>query len=431
MTAFNHTKTIVWGQIGMLGLLLLLLLCFSSGLDPFWVSLSFVLLVAYHLASTILLGSRPYRSPLQAWIHLGCYLLLCSFLLWATTRPDEESLFWFVSLLPIVMAASRLSLAGTTLVATVAGLAYFLLLPEGFIIASDFWVEFPEFVLICVTYLFVGLLVQTLSSEARNQLQRQQDLNRELSIQKNELSRTLAQLSTAEQQLRRRDRLAALGEMAAGIAHEIRNPLGIITSTAQLLQNRKQIGHNTEELLNIIREESTRLNKLINDFLAFGRDTHPNLQPCDLKELVARTADGFQQVTEQAGVTLRLNTPNTVTARADGDMLRQVLLNLLLNAVQACSPGQEITISLDQTPAKALLQVADTGHGIDPKLHDKIFNPFFTTRDKGTGLGLANAHKLIEAQGGELHFSSTPNRGSVFTISLPLEEHDDEPHPDR
>ncbi|ORJ55853.1 sensor histidine kinase [Geothermobacter hydrogeniphilus] len=425
MADTNHARTIVRSQIGILGLLLILLFGFSSELDPFWVSLSFGLLVVYHLASTFLLGNRPYRSQTQAWLHLGCYLLLCAFLLWATTRPDEESLFWLVSLLPIVMAASRLSLAGTTLVASVAGLAYFLLLPEGFIAAGDFWDEFPEFVLICVTYLFVGLLVQTLSSEARGQLQRQQALNRELSEQKNELTRTLAQLSTAEQQLRRRDRLAALGEMAAGVAHEIRNPLGIITSTAQLLQQRReQSGPDAMELLGIIQEESTRLNRLITDFLTFGRDTRANLQPCDLKGLIDRTVDGFRPVADQAGVVLRVETPATVTVRADSNLLQQVLLNLLLNGVQACTPGQEISVSLEQTDSRALVRVSDTGQGIDPGLHDKIFNPFFTTRDKGTGLGLANAHKLIEAQNGELDFSSTPGRGSTFTLSLPLEDNE-------
>jgi len=420
MADTRHTRTIAWGQVSMLGLLLILLIGFSADLNPLLVSLSFGLLVVFHLASDIYLRERPYPSGWHASLHLGCYLLLCAVLLWATTRPEEESLFWFVSLLPVVMAASRLSLTSTTLVAGAAGLIYFLTLPEGFILAGDFWEELPEFVLIAATYLFVGFLVQTLSSQSREQLLRQQELNQELMDQKETLTRTLNQLASAEQQLRRRDRLAALGEMSAGMAHEIRNPLGIISSTVQLLNERGgQGGTLPHEMLGIIQEETGRLNRLISEFLVFGRDTRPETQPCDLARLIGKFIEGFRPHAERKGITVTVDLQAAPTVPADLGMLQQVLLNLTLNALQASPQGAEIRLELQESDGDAIISVLDHGDGIPPEMAEKIFTPFFTTRDEGTGLGLANAHKLVEAQGGELNFTSEPGKGSVFTIRLP------------
>lgn len=431
MTDFRYPKAFAWGQICMLGLLLVLLAGFSSGLNPVNVWISFGLLVVYHLVSNTLIGDRPYASSWHAFLHLGCYLLLCGLLLRATTRPDEESLFWFISLLPIVTAASRLNLTGTTLAAATAGLLYFLTLPAGFIQSGDFWEELPEFVLIAATYLFVGFLVQALSSQTRRQLVQQRALNQQLLEQKNKLKKTLDQLADAKQQLYRRERLAALGEMSAGMAHEIRNPLGVISSTSQLLLDKLNRGESPgRELLEVIQEESDRLNRLVSDFLVFGRDARPNKKPCNLATLVRRSADGFRPLAEQKSVAIALALKEVATALVDPEMLQQVLLNLLLNALQASTAGQEIRLELDQDKGGPVIRVIDRGTGIPADIADKVFNPFFTTRNEGTGLGLANAHKLVEAQGGHLDFVSQPGCGTTFTIHLPGEP-DATAHPDR
>jgi signal transduction histidine kinase len=212
--------------------------------------------------------------------------------------------------------------------------------------------------------------------------------------------------------------------MSAGIAHEIRNPLGIISSSAQLLGKRLA---GTEpgvgQMLGIIQEETARLNGLITDFLAFGRPARPHRQPVEIGALVRKAVEHLQGMAQQRGVRVAAELPSAeLPASVDPDMVQQVLLNLLLNALDATPAGGEVTVSLRVEDGALRLEVRDTGCGIAEGSLSKIFNPFFTTKEKGTGLGLANAHRMVEAHGGEISVRSAPGRGSVFTVRLPLKE---------
>jgi signal transduction histidine kinase len=209
--------------------------------------------------------------------------------------------------------------------------------------------------------------------------------------------------------------------MSAGIAHEIRNPLGIISSSAQLL-DREVASAEARQLLDIIQEESSRLNGLITEFLTFGRQLEPQRQPCDLAALITRTMESLQNAAQQKGIDLDFTRHcSTCIASVDADMMQQVLLNLLLNALEATGPGGKVRVVLQQYPERLDIVVEDSGRGISAENLAKVFNPFFTTKSDGTGLGLANAYKIMESHGGSLTVASHVDEGSKFTASLPLE----------
>jgi signal transduction histidine kinase len=268
------------------------------------------------------------------------------------------------------------------------------------------------------------LLVQSFSDIHRRQLQAQKDLNEQLLANQAALQESLARLGEAEESLRRKERLAALGELSAGIAHEIRNPLGIIASSAQLIE--KKLGNtpaDVGQLLDIIQEESTRINGLVTDFISFGRPDNPVLRPCDLQAFLQRAAEHVEGLAQPRDVAVHIEPEGVpLTIRFDADMMQQVVLNLLLNALAAVAPGGRIRLRAYRQGERICFDVEDNGCGVPVENQEKIFDPFFTTSDKGTGLGLANAFRIVEAHGGDLRMRSEPGQGSVFTVCLPAEE---------
>jgi signal transduction histidine kinase len=281
--------------------------------------------------------------------------------------------------------------------------------------------ELPELIGFGIMFFLVGILVQTFARQNRLQLGLKQQLNDKLLENQQHLKDSLERLETAEESLRTKERLASLGEMSAGIAHEIRNPLGIISSSAQLL-DREVANTEARQLLEIIQEESTRLNGLITEFLTFGRQLEPQRQPCDLAALVARILDSLQGAAQQKGITVDLDLDcATCLASVDADMMQQVLLNLLLNALEATAPGGRVRVALQRYPECLDIVVGDSGCGIPAENLSRVFDPFFTTKSGGTGLGLANAYKIMESHGGSLKVASRAGEGSAFTASLPLE----------
>jgi signal transduction histidine kinase len=281
--------------------------------------------------------------------------------------------------------------------------------------------ELPELIGFGIMFFLVGILVQTFARQNRLQLALKQQLNDKLLENQQHLKDSLERLETAEESLRTKARLASLGEMSAGIAHEIRNPLGIISSSAQLL-DREVANTEARQLLEIIQEESTRLNGLITEFLTFGRQLEPHRQPCDLAALVARILDSLQNAAQQKSITFDLDLECAIClASVDADMMQQVLLNLLLNALEATAPGGRVRLALQQHPKRLDIVVGDSGCGIPAENLSRVFDPFFTTKSGGTGLGLANAYKIMESHGGSLKVVSRAGEGSTFTASLPLE----------
>jgi signal transduction histidine kinase len=225
-----------------------------------------------------------------------------------------------------------------------------------------------------------------------------------------------------EAQLHHSERLAALGEMTAGVAHEIRNPLGIISSTAELLKERLARYEPRNRLAQIIVEEANRLNVKVTEFLDFSRPRVPNLRPCDLEGVIDRSLELVQPEIERLGITVhRQYHLNGQAQAADPDLLHQAFLNILLNAIQAMPAGGQLTVSttLDPRGQGTEIRFEDNGEGLDPETLKKVFNPFFTTKEKGSGLGLPIVKSIIETHQGAIKIDSSPEEGTTVTISLP------------
>ena len=240
---------------------------------------------------------------------------------------------------------------------------------------------------------------------------------------------TVLENSKLYEKIRERDRLAALGEMAAGLAHEIHNPLGAIKGAAQCLNPRQMQGEDGE-FLEVIVEEVNRLNGVVTAFLDYARPLKQSFGPTDLNEVVTRTMRLIQNdmpANIALAVELDLQLPN---ADADAEQLKQVLINLVQNAVQALNSREgRITVRTEK-PERfgefragggefVEVQVSDTGPGIPPDQQQHIFVPFYTTKQKGTGLGLAICQRIVKNHGGSISVQSKVNEGTTFIIRLP------------
>ncbi|MDC0709789.1 ATP-binding protein [Stigmatella sp. ncwal1] len=229
----------------------------------------------------------------------------------------------------------------------------------------------------------------------------------------------LTALRRAEDELRRADRLAALGTLAAQLAHEIRNPLAAMRGSAQMLAQDGAEDPSVVRLTNILMRESDRLSRLVEEFLRFARPPPPQRRAIALDELIRETVEMLQTDPLRRGVHLSLELP-PVVASVDPDQLRQVLLNLLRNAFEAVGSAGQTRVSLSVEDGKALMRVWDSAGAI-PETHlGRIFEPFFTTRSGGTGLGLATAYSIVRAHEGRLQVTSSPQLGTEFTVELPL-----------
>ena len=229
----------------------------------------------------------------------------------------------------------------------------------------------------------------------------------------------LTALRRAEDELRRADRLAALGTMAAQLAHEIRNPLAAMRGSAQLLAQDVQGDPGVSRLTTILLRESDRLSRLVEEFLRFARPPKPVLRPVGLELLVKETMEMVQTDPLSQGIELELDL-QPVTATVDPDQVRQVLLNLVRNAFEAAGAGGRVRVALSSEGQMARLTVWDSAGAIPESHLGRIFEPFFTTRSGGTGLGLATAYSIVRAHEGRMQVSSTPKAGTEFTLELPL-----------
>lgn len=216
------------------------------------------------------------------------------------------------------------------------------------------------------------------------------------------------------------DRLAALGQMVAGISHEIRNPLGIIRSTAELLGGMPGTDEPRKKLLNIIMQESSRLNNIVTEFLDFARPEEPNLYDCHLEEIIERNLVFLRPELEKQRISvLNKLDGGSLPIRADGEMLYRAFLNIFINSIQSMKDGGTLYVNVWDGNDTYLVGIGDTGGGINKEDLTKIFNPFFTTKHKGSGLGLPIVRKIIEGHGGSIKIESDEGLGTRVMIELP------------
>lgn len=234
------------------------------------------------------------------------------------------------------------------------------------------------------------------------------------------------QLITIEKNLRSAEKLSTLGEMAAVLAHEIRNPLGSIRGAAEILKDDYSPGDPKYEFIDIQIKETERLNRVVEDFLRMSRPLpaemgHCHIQP-ELETVVLLVANDARE----RRVALLLGPPSTdAVVRGNGEKLRQAFLNIAINALQATPEGGQLTISTlvvcaNGVPATCEIRFCDSGAGIAAESMNRIFEPFYTTKSDGTGLGLAITKKIIEGHGGTLHVESVINQGTIVVITLPV-----------
>jgi signal transduction histidine kinase len=236
-----------------------------------------------------------------------------------------------------------------------------------------------------------------------------------------DLRRSYAELERAQQQLIQGERLAALGELAAVVAHEVRNPLGVIFNSLGSLRRLVRPRGDARMLFDIVEEEAERLNRIVGDLLDFARPSTPELRPEQL-ERVVEDAVGVALGQQASGIMLaRELDPAVPPVTMDARLVRQAVLNVAVNAVQAMPRGGRITVRTRREGAAALLEIEDTGAGIPEEVRERIFEPFFTTKASGTGLGLAVVKRIVEGHGGTVSVRSAPGAGTVFALRFPLE----------
>jgi len=236
-----------------------------------------------------------------------------------------------------------------------------------------------------------------------------------------QLRHSYAELKVVQDELVRKKQLAAVGELAAAIAHEVRNPLAVIVNAVAGL--RRTGLHETDRatLLNIVEEESGRLNRLVTDLLRFARPVEVKRSPVSLLELANRTravlGDDYEiQVHIEED-------PEIQTVWVDPNLFRLVFDNLVSNACQSMKDGGRVEIDVRrgmlENQLAAHIEIRDSGHGMDPQVRKRALDPFFTTRPSGTGLGLPIVQRIVEAHGGAVWVESTPGKGSRFFVRLP------------
>lgn len=237
------------------------------------------------------------------------------------------------------------------------------------------------------------------------------------------LFKDLTEVRALRREIERDRRLASVGRLAAGVAHEIRNPLSSIKGFATYFKQRYQDVPEDQQTANIMIQEVDRLNRVVSQLLEFARPVRVSLKPASFTKLMADSVKLIQQQAQDKQISV--NTTNSAKIdkiKIDPDRFNQVLLNLYLNAIEAMEPGGKLQINISDGAENGGLniQISDTGNGIAAQDLSKIFDPYFTTKSSGTGLGLAIAHNIVEAMDGTIEVASVVGKGTTFTVTIPV-----------
>ncbi|MDT8440299.1 MAG: ATP-binding protein [Desulfuromonadales bacterium] len=334
----------------------------------------------------------------------------------ATQHGYAHDIYRRLYYIPIVLGGLWFSLRGGVVTALITSALY---MPHVLFQWGYHPVPRLEQYLEIILYNVIGLLTGFLAGRERQQKLRYRRTAESLEESYRKLREQADQILEFEEQLRRADRLSALGELSAGMAHEIRNPLGAIRGTAEILRDGVAADDPKAEFTEILIREVERLNRVLEDFLRFARPQPVEPGRFDVSRLVREVLD----LTRQQAVKNRVEVDFRPTEMAEipGQMeqIKQALLNLVLNALQAMPDGGRLTVTTAVVQQHVMIAVADTGPGIAEADRQRIFNPFVTTRDEGTGLGLAITQRIIHGHNGRIDLESVPGKGSTFTLCLP------------
>ena len=357
---------------------------------------------------------KPGFSWRQAAV-VAASILLVSLGHYLTPRSVAilHSLFQHLYYVPIVLAALHFGWLGGLAAATVSAVLY---LPHIFM----WWRVNPEYAMSQGTeigaFLLAGVLTGLLADRERKK-------TRELQRTTQELSEVYEELKDSFERARRAERLAGVGQLAASLAHEIRNPLASIEGAVNVLGKEDTAEELRQEFRRIIVKECRRLKGLLTDLLNFARPREPRYRTVDVRQKIESVTNLVAHAADQRGI--------SVIKRVDGDLpplecdpeqLEQIILNLALNAIQAMSGPGEVTLSASRHNSEVEIRVTDQGPGLSPDLLDKIFDPFFTTKEHGTGLGLSVVHQIVAQHSGRITVAKNPDKGMTFSVILPLSQ---------
>ena len=374
-------------------------------------TLVIMLAAAFLLRAVELIWVQARTSPLShyglqfltsASVVLNFVLAFTAALL--TNRPDAQ---YFVLLaMPIIEAAFTFSLFGTLGITIVAGMLNFLWIVlyvwrHGQIQPNEYF----DAATISLIYGFVGVLVWMLVNDLRaNQV---------------ELAQNMSELEQTRERLLMEEKLAAVGRLSSAIAHEIRNPVAMISSSLATATRGAVDPEQREMMFDIAAKEATRLEQLTNDFLAYARPRPPTKFVNDVADLLAYVADLSRAHADSRSVSLTVNAPDELLCDCDPAGLQQLLLNLVMNAIDASSAPATVTLTGREVAGRVLIEVENRGDGIAPDQVGRIFEPFFTTKPRGTGLGLAIARTIARSQGGDLTLTENGPERVRFSVNLP------------
>jgi nitrogen-specific signal transduction histidine kinase len=395
-------------------------LAFLPPINEIHKQLILLAIFVFQLFEGWLIGRLPKRGPAYSVI---IKILLATLLLDHTGELGINSNYYPIYFLPVVSAAIYFGPLAALAWTTAASLAYVSLLYPA-LQEFDISPEGKSILTIRVLFFFVAaILVNRFAVENRRQVQRLQDLSEKL-------EETNRQLRRAEAEARRAERLAALGQLSAGLAHEIRNPLGVIKGSADML-SRKVAGSEplVAELAGYISSEVNRLNALVVRFLDFARPSKLESRPERISEIVDRALDAATASFPNANVKIeRQYAPNLPEIPADPQLCEQVFVNLITNALQAMQAQEaslEKTLRLSIAPEVSNGQpgvgviVGDSGPGVPPDLREQIFNPFFTSKKDGVGLGLSIVAKIVDDHRGTIRLENNTPHGARFHVFFP------------
>jgi len=363
----------------------------------------------------------PERGPAYSVL---IKILLATLLLDHTGEIGINSSYFPIYFLPVVTAAIYFGTLGAMAWTTIASLAYLSLLFPALQEEVDMTPEGMGILAIRVLFFYIAaILVNRFAVENRRQVQRLEDLS-------SKLEETNRQLGRAEADARRAERLAALGQLSAGLAHEIRNPLGVIKGSADMLSHKvAQSEPLVAELAGYISSEVNRLNALVVRFLDFARPSKLELRPERISEIVDRALDAAVASFPNTSVKIeRRYTSNLPNVPADAQFCEQVFVNLITNAFQSMQmqePSFEKILRLSIAPESLNGEsgvgviVEDTGPGVPLELREQIFNPFFTSKKEGVGLGLSIVAKIVDDHRGRIRLEENIPRGARFHVFFP------------
>ena len=339
--------------------------------------------------------------------------------------PYLHAIFQRLYYLPIILAALWFGLRGGLSCALIVSIAYapHLLFQWG----GHLTMEMEKYLEIFL-YNIVGGMTGLLSQRERERTIELQKTARGLEESFQKLQHQSERMIVIEEQLRRAEKLSTLGEMAAVLVHEIRNPLGSIRGTAEILRDDYRSDDPKHEFIEIQIKETERLNRVVEDFLNMARPQPTEMTPCSIQEELETIATLIASDAKARQIQLVMQPPSfPVLLQADGEKIRQAFLNIAINALQAMPQGGSLTVSTNHRQSEGSapeceICFRDSGTGIDAKTLEKVFEPFYTTKPGGTGLGLVVTKKIIEGHGGRLLIQSGDGKGTTVTVRLPMHE---------